>query len=233
MPLALLLWAGLAAAPYPAPDELPNSQFFLPGATTGGISVAMETMLDRRFHTVVRQRYDFSCGSAALATLLRFHYGIRASESSVFNGMWAEGDRMQIRAKGFSLLDMRRYLGAIGLNAEGYRVTLDQIAKTRIPGIALIVTSGYNHFVVVKGLTANEVLVGDPSRGLLVLDRKEFEKSWPGLYFVITSAPDFGRSSFNRHSQWAGVGRGPLGSVLGRPIEMDGLRLALPGPGEF
>ncbi|RYF14189.1 MAG: peptidase C39, partial [Oxalobacteraceae bacterium] len=32
------------------------------------------SLIGRRFETVVRQQYDFSCGSAALATLLRYHY---------------------------------------------------------------------------------------------------------------------------------------------------------------
>lgn len=233
MPASLFLWASVAAALPQGAAGPAESYFTLPGAASNGISLRMETMLERRFRTVVRQHYDFSCGSAALATLLRFHYGVRANETSVFNGMWAEGDRAQIQAKGFSLLDMRRYLNSIGISAEGYRVTLDQIAKTKVPGIALVVTGGYRHFVVIKGLTADEVLVGDPSRGLLTMPRKQFEGSWEGLYFVLTTAPSVGRNAFNREAQWTAVTRAPLGNGLGRPVEIDSLRLALPGLGEF
>ena len=70
------------------------------------------SMLGRRFETVVRQQFDFSCGSAALATLLRYHYEDPQNEQTVFLGMFQDGDQAQIRKLGFSLLDMNRYLAA-------------------------------------------------------------------------------------------------------------------------
>jgi hypothetical protein len=224
----------LAIAAAPAlPVQAAEQYFALPGMPGGGFTMRLDTMLQRRFHAVIRQKYDFSCGSAALATLLQFHYGVRATESSVFDGMWQEGDRAQIQVQGFSLLDMKRYLQATGLRAEGYRVTLDQIAKTGVPGIALTVTDGYRHFVVIKGVTPTEVLIGDPSRGLLAYSRKDFEATWDGLYFVITTAPTVGKTNFNRSAQWARVGRAPIGGEFGRPVEIDALRLAAPFLGEF
>lgn len=230
-------WVALilaALAPQTSPLEVRDEQrFTIPGIAGSGFTVPLESMLARRFRSVIRQQYDFSCGSAALATLLRFHYGVRADESAVFNGMWNEGDRRQIQAQGFSLLDMKRYLGAIRLNAEGYRVKLEQVAKTRIPGIALTVTEGYRHFVVIKGITDDEVLVGDPSRGLVVASREDFEKGWDGLFFVITTAPEIGKGSFNSSAQWSGVNRAPLGDNLGRPVELDALRLTAPDFGAF
>lgn len=227
----LILAAVLAAATSGAAAN--ERRFTIPGLPGGGFNIRLDSMLERRFHTVIRQRYDFSCGSAALATLLRFHYGVRADESGVFDGMWREGDQKLIKVRGFSLLDMKRYLGAVGLAAEGYRVKLDQISGTGVPGIALTVTEGYRHFIVIKGVTADEVLVGDPSRGLIVYSRKRFEEIWDGLYFVVTTAPAVGKTSFNRHSQWARVGRAPVGDGFGRPVEIDALRLASPVLGEF
>ena len=61
---------------------------------------------DIPFRTVVRQRYDFSCGSAALATLLRYHYNRDVGEEQVFRAMYAAGDPCVIQPVGFSLLDM-------------------------------------------------------------------------------------------------------------------------------
>lgn len=82
-------------------------------------------MEDLRYATVVRQRYDFSCGSAALATLLRYHYALDATEESVFRGMWSNGDREQIKRVGFSLLDVKGFLAAHNLRANGYKVSPD------------------------------------------------------------------------------------------------------------
>src|SRR5690606_40798166 len=53
---------------------------------------------------------DFSCGSAATATLLTYQYGHPVTELEVFRQMYAQGDQARIRKEGFSLLDMRRYL---------------------------------------------------------------------------------------------------------------------------
>lgn len=231
---AVLMLAVLAPMGAPAAAASAGEQrFTIPGMPGGGFSVRLDSMLQRRFHTVVRQRYDFSCGSAALATLLRFHYGVDSDESRVFDGMWREGDQAQIKQRGFSLLDMKRYLGAVGLSADGYRVKLDQMARTGVPGIALTVTNSYRHFVVVKGVTATEVLVGDPSRGLVAYPRKTFEAIWDGLFFVVTTAPAVGKRSFNHRSQWASLGRAPVGASLGRPVELDALRIAAPVLGEF
>jgi hypothetical protein len=230
-PRALLTATALLIAASTA--QASERRFTIPGLPGGGFNVPLASMLERRFHTVVRQRYDFSCGSAALATLLRFHYGVPADESGAFDGMWREGDRALIQRQGFSLLDMKRYLGSVGLKSDGYRVKLDQIARTGIPGIALTVTDGYRHFIVIKGVTATEVLVGDPSRGLIAYPRKRFEAIWDGLYFVVTTAPAVGKAGFNPRTGWAGVGRAPIGGALGRPVEIDALRLAAPVLGEF
>lgn len=228
--VAGMLAAMAAAAPAHAAEQggQRHAGFIIPTMPGGGFSVDMGTMLDRRFYTVIRQRYDFSCGSAALATLLRYHYGIPTDESMTFNGMWEKGDQDAIRKSGFSLLDMKRYLAAHDLETQGFRVTLDQVAKTKVPGIALTVTKGYRHFVVVKGVSEKYVLVGDPSRGLIRYTRPEFMKIWDGLYFVVTSAREVGEASFNRLAQWTSVGRPPIGGTLSRPVDPDVTRLALP-----
>jgi uncharacterized protein len=223
--ISILFGAALLPA---APVAAGEVTYVIPSMTGGGFRVDLSTMLDRRYYTVVRQRYDFSCGSAALATLLHYHYGISASEETTFNGMWDHGDREAIRKAGFSLLDMKRYLETIKLEAQGFRVTLDQIAETRIPGIALTVTNGYRHFVVIKGVTETGVLIGDPARGLMRVDRAEFEKTWDGLFFVISDAREVGQRSFNRAGQWAAVSHAPIDGTLSRPLDFESIRMASP-----
>jgi predicted double-glycine peptidase len=166
--------------------------------TAGDVAVPVHSMAERRFLTVVRQRYDFSCGSAALATLLRFHYGNDASEQSVFMGMWRNGDRPQIS---------KRDLAAHGVRAEGYVVSLDDIARTRVPGIALINVQGYRHFVVVKGVEGGQVLVGDPSLGIRLIDVKSFGATWNGILFALVDGVADSKRSFGREAEWALVAR--------------------------
>jgi predicted double-glycine peptidase len=207
---------------------------FLSGAgPLDDFSVKLGSFQDRRFETVVRQRYDFSCGSAALATLLRYHYGYKVGEDLAFRGMWLRGNREQIRKLGFSLLDMKQWLASRGLTADGYKVPLDTIAKTGVPGIALISVKQYRHFVVVKGVRGGEVLLGDPSLGLVLMPRAKFEKAWNGVYFVLADERPLGRRSFNAARQWAAYGRAPTSGRFAEPISLQALALTAPFYGDF
>lgn len=188
---------------------------------------------ERRFAGVVQQKFDFSCGSAALATLLRHHYGYEVREDNAFRGMWAAGDRAQIRQVGFSLLDMKRWLATRGLAADGYKVSLDDIQKTGIPGLALIMVENYRHFVVVKGVRGNEVLVGDPSRGLTVMSRGAFLAAWNGVYFVLSGEQAIGRDAFGRAEQWAAFTRAPVGNRFSDPVSQQALMLSAPFYGDI
>ncbi len=197
----------------------------------GEVSPPVHSMLERRFQTVVRQHYDFSCGSAALATLLRYHYDKPTSEEFVFLGMWNMGDQARIRQLGFSLLDMKRFLASHGVAANGFEVSLDDIAETRIPGIALIATQGYKHFVVVKGIENGRVLVGDPARGLRLLSVNTFKHEWNGILFALDGATDLGKRHFGQPSEWALAPRSPLSGVRAmEPLSLQALSLVRAPP---
>ena len=151
------------------------------GEAGGSYSVSVTSWRDIPFRTVVRQQYDYSCGSAAVATMLRFHYGVSVNEGEVFQSMYERGDQARIRAVGFSMLDMRSYLETRGFHADGLRLSLDRLAELQIPAIALITHNNYRHFVVVKGVSADRVLVGDPTFGLQTYTREEFQAIWNGV----------------------------------------------------
>ena len=59
---------------------------------------------------------------------------------------------------------MKRYLAAHGFEADGFEQPLDKLDEARVPAIVLINENGYHHFVVVKGVQADRVLIGDPAR---------------------------------------------------------------------
>lgn len=221
---AAALLGGCTAGP------LPDSGRFAVGANEYAMPV--RDMVSRRFLTVVRQQYDFSCGSAALATLLHHHYGDPQNEQSAFLGMWRDGDRAQIRRLGFSLLDMKRYLAGRGIAADGYRVTVQQIADARTPGIALIDTNGYRHFVVVKGVENGDILIGDPALGLRHLPAAEFRRMWNGILFAINGRAGVARASFGRDDEWALLPRARFMLSM-QPVSQQALALTRPLPGEL
>jgi predicted double-glycine peptidase len=203
-----LLIAGCGGTPeaaftssFAAPDR---GALGIGSAETGGASLNLRvsSIRARRFATTIRQQYDFSCGSAAVATLLTFHYDRPTDEATVFRAMLEAGDEERIRSLGFSLLDMQRYLATRGLNANGYRLSLDRLAEARVPAIALIDNNGYRHFVVVRGVSADRVLLADPNLGTRTITRSRFEASWNGVLFVILDAPEQGQAGFGRPDDW-------------------------------
>jgi predicted double-glycine peptidase len=177
-----------------------SAQIPMPTSSGGAFSVGVISWRDLPFRRVVRQQFDYSCGSAALATLLRYHYGRDVSEAEIFKAMYDVGDQAQIRKVGFSLLDMKQYLSQLGLAADGYKVKLSDIEELHTPGIALVTTGTYKHFVVVKGIAGNQVLVGDPALGTKTYTRADFEKMWTGgIFFAIDKA---GAGNFNSLEEW-------------------------------
>jgi len=201
-------WRRFAIAPLVA---MMSASLAIPGASAGDIQISpggsnarvkVVSLAERKYSTVVRQQYDFSCGSAALATLLSYHYNRPTTETDAFRAMWEVGDKDRIRELGFSLLEMKRYLETTGLKADGFTLTLERIQEIGVPGIALIDVRGYKHFVVIKGITPEVVLVGDPSSGVTSIPRNLFEKRWDGTVLFIRSEVLTGKANFNRIEDW-------------------------------
>jgi predicted double-glycine peptidase len=181
---------------------------------TADVAVKVMSWRDIPFRTVVRQQHDFSCGSAALATLLTYQYGRPTSEPDAFTAMYAVGDQQKIQKVGFSLLDMKNFLDNHGYLANGYRLTLDDIAKKGQPVIALIDLGAYRHFVVIKGVAGDQVLVGDPALGLKIYKAAEFKKIWNGVALALYDTPNLKTGAFNLVSDWQPWSRAPTGTIL-------------------
>lgn len=187
----------------------------LPAQVGGPFSVPVVSLKEGRFRATVPQQYDFSCGSAALSTLLTHHYGHAVTEQAVFEEMFRQGDQRKIQQEGFSLLDMKRYLEAHGFEADGFEVPLDKLTSARIPAITLINENGYNHFVVIKGVREQRVLIGDPAGGTRAMSREAFEAMWATrIVFVVTNRQELAK--FNQASDWRVTPRAPLSEGIVR-----------------
>lgn len=211
MKRALILAAALAGL---APQAA-QAQVRLGQEAGGNYTVSVMSWWEIPFRTVVRQRYDFSCGSAALATLLHYHYGQSLTERESFAAMWANGDQEAIRRQGFSLLDMKTYLDKVGYRAEGFRLELEQLKQVRRPLILLLDLRGFKHFVVLKGMTDDKILVGDPMLGLTQYRWSEFGQYWNGVVLAVMRTPDKRLPSFNLATDWNFQGGKALGRTIG------------------
>lgn len=138
-----------------------------------------------KFRGLVRQRTDFSCGAAALATILTYAYDRPTREREVLVDMFEIADEAVVREKGFSLLDLKNYTQSIGMKGEGYEVPYDALEQLRVPGIVLLDIKGYKHFVVIRKVADGFVHLADPAVGNRVMPRHKFTESWNGIVFVV------------------------------------------------
>jgi predicted double-glycine peptidase len=169
----------------PAGEATP---IWLGAMTTTGPTLAMSvtSWKDKKFENLVRQRTDFSCGAAALATIFNYAFGRSTSEQQVLVNMLRVADPDVVRQKGFSLLDMKTYAQSVGYQAEGYRVDYATLRKLEVPAIALLDIRGYKHFVVIRRTWDDRVAIGDPAIGNHIMNRPQFEQAWNGILFVVS-----------------------------------------------
>lgn len=145
----------------------------------------VQSIRERRFANLVEQKTDFSCGAAALATILRQAYWLDVDEDHVIKGMLINADQDLVRTQGFSMLDMKRYLESIGMRARGYRIGVDTLLTVKIPVVVLLEIRGYKHFVVMQRADKNWVYIGDPVLGHKRYTRDDFVKGWNGIVFAV------------------------------------------------
>ncbi len=138
---------------------------------------------------VVRQRWDYSCGSAALSTVLTHYLDDPTPESAVVVSILRRTDPVRVRSRGgFSLLDLKNYLGRRGYVGKGYAgLDLDDLAAFRVPPIVPISLKGYDHFVVFRGIRGGRVVLADPAFGNLTMSASRFQEIWKdGIGFVVS-----------------------------------------------
>jgi predicted double-glycine peptidase len=190
---------------------------------SGVFALHVKSIRELRFQGVVVQHYDYSCGAAAVATLLTYSYDRPTTEAQPFLQMFRNGDRAKIVRLGFSLLDMKNYLESLGYNVSGFKLSLTQLEQVSVPGIALVVVNGYTHFVVIRAVDQTSVLFADPARGMQILSRQAFNKIWDGVLLVIRDHLRLARAGFNEKAFLAVRPKAPIG----RPMQQKPLGVSV------
>lgn len=173
------------------PLNLPKDQFELQQAIVGGgpitQSVKIEPHSELKYRHIVHQAFDYSCGSAALVTILNYHLGLTVSEQQAMEGMMERGEKEKIIARrGFSLLDMKRYVASLNIDSAGFRAEIKDLLTLEHPAIVPIDYAGAKHFVVLRGVRDGLVFIADPSAGNIVFSLKEFATLWDrNTLFII------------------------------------------------
>ncbi len=153
-------------------------------------AVEIKPALENQFRGIVRQAYDYSCGSAALTTLLNGYVGTSLSEQQTMEGLLRFGEYNRIvERRSFSLLDMKRFVTALGFESGGFKGEFSDLIKQNQPAIVPISYAGFKHFVVFKAYKNGRVYVADPALGNISFDQERFKQIWENNTLFIINVP--------------------------------------------
>ena len=148
----------------------------------------VRSLKEIREEGVVRQRWDISCGAAALSTVLTYDFKDATPESAIVVWILHRVDPIKVRTRGgFSLLDLKRFAQARGYSAEAFSgMSIEELALQKTSVITPIRLKGFDHFVVVKGIEGGRVVMADPGFGNVTMKVDRFRELWKnGIAFVV------------------------------------------------
>ena len=123
-----------------------------------------------RYEKVIGQTSYYTCGPAAVATLLTHYYGQPTGESEILelSEKAMQGSGKKPEERGVTALALKQALSDKGIQARGMRLTLaslaDYFSKGGLP-VVLHVTKPQMHYVLAVGMVGDWVILGDPSWG--------------------------------------------------------------------
>ena len=190
--LGFMIFIVFMGTQYPQKDTPKEELAIYPqmaGVENIPLRYSVKPMSESNYKNIVKQEYDYSCGSAALAILLNSYLGEKLSEQQIIQGLMQYGDSQMIeQRRAFSLLDMKRFVEVLGYKGSGYKAEIDDLKALDKPAIVPIEISGYKHFVVFRGIYGNHLFVADPYLGNSSYTINKFLEIWSQkIVFVISS----------------------------------------------
>ena len=145
----------------------PTSGYELAARERGGAYLGIEG--------VTMQDKSNTCGPAALKMILDVH-GKKVALRELEKGSNA-------RDSGWSMQSLKELADQYGLRAEGWRLNLEALGRSRFPAILFVEN---RHFVVVDSMdTAGFFFVRDPAIGRMKIQRRALNKIWTGETLVF------------------------------------------------
>lgn len=136
---------------------------------------------------IVSQSLDFSCGPAALATLLSYYFRDKVTENQIIKYLLLTSDLQKIKEKkGFSLLDLKNFAKMRGYKVSGYKMDLEYLIALDRPVLIPIRIKDYSHFVIFRGLKGDRIFLADPALGNMTMRTDKFLHLWTGVGLVVS-----------------------------------------------
>ena len=155
----VLIWPGLPAS---------GAELFFNQAFTESVPVTSWTAI--RDQGIIKQRFDYSCGAAAVPTVLHHFYRLEVDEATII-------DKIGLKDE-FSFADLARVMEEYSLKAVAVALDFDHLQRIAMPAIVYPDFHGEGHFSVLRGISASSVWLGDPSWGNIHMSPDRFRGTW-------------------------------------------------------
>ena len=141
-----------------------------------------------RDQNIVKQKYDYSCGSGALATLMKIGFGEDVREEEIVNLILSQKSPEEVAVivnEGYSLLDLKKAAEKKGYFTALHRLQIHQLSQLKGPVLIYFEPEGKRHFSVLKRVHGEKVYLADPASGNVRLSLFRFKEEWSGVIMAI------------------------------------------------
>lgn len=133
---------------------------------------------------VIRQATATECGLACLAMIAGFH-GHKNDISEMRR-------RFPMSMRGANLKDLMEISDQLNMSSRAMRCDPHELAQLRMP---CVLHWGFNHFVVLKSVNKNGLIIHDPAKGLLKPTMEEAERKFTGVVLELVPTKKFKKKS--------------------------------------
>ncbi len=142
------------------------------------INKDIKSWIELKKENLTKQKFDYSCGSASLSTILKYFYNINITEKDILDDIKKSKEKNKKEKFNYSLSfhDIAQYSNKKGFKAIGLAVNLDSLAKLKIPAILFVKIRKNSHFTVYKNMDNNYVYLADSIIGNTKVNLSKFKE---------------------------------------------------------
>lgn len=148
--------------------------------------------------SMVHQTEAAECGLACISMIAGFH-GYEASLNEL-------RQKFSLSIEGCTLLDLVNFAEQLQLSSRALRIELEDLASLQVP---CILHWDLNHFVVLKSVHANHVIIHNPATGIQKVSLKEADKHFTGVALELLPTNSFelkeGQSQLGLSNFWSKI----------------------------
>jgi len=170
------------------------------GYPIGNPTTSISSWKELNQQNIIMQRFDYSCGAASLATLIKYYFHEDISEKQLLDHIenyFSKKEYKRIEELGLSFLELEKISQSLGYQSANVRLEIPALLQLSGPVIVFLQTTQYRHFAVLRGIKEDRVFLADPSRGNIIQPIQDFLREWKGETFIL------GKNGFgtpNKHS---------------------------------